>query len=79
MWIANEWKDYEVLDCTSGEKLERWDKYTLVRPDPQVIWETPRKHPGWREYNARYERSHTGGPAVCPRGFLRTDLSGRQR
>ncbi len=61
MWIANEWKDYEVLDCTSGEKLERWDKYTLVRPDPQVIWETPRKHPGWREYNARYERSHTGG------------------
>ena len=43
MWIANEWKDYEVLDCTSGEKLERWDKYTLVRPDPQVIWETPRK------------------------------------
>ena len=34
MWIANEWKDYEVLDCTSGEKLERWDKYTLVRPDP---------------------------------------------
>ena len=61
MWVANEWKDYEVLDCTSGEKLERWDKYTLVRPDPQVIWETPRKHPGWREYNARYERSHTGG------------------
>ncbi len=61
MWIANEWKDYEVLDCTCGEKLERWDKYTLVRPDPQVIWETPRKHPGWREYNARYERSHTGG------------------
>ena len=61
MWIANEWRDYEVLDCTSGEKLERWDKYTLVRPDPQVIWETPRKHPGWREYNARYERSHTGG------------------
>ena len=55
MWIANEWKDYEVLDCTSGEKLERWDKYTLVRPDPQVIWETPRKHPGWREYNARYD------------------------
>ena len=61
MWIANEWKDYEVLDCTGGEKLERWDKYSLVRPDPQVIWETPKRHPGWREYNARYERSHTGG------------------
>ena len=61
MWLADEWKDYEVLDCTSGEKLERWDRYTLVRPDPQVIWETPRKHPGWREYNARYARSSSGG------------------
>lgn len=61
MWIASDWKDYEVLDCTSGEKLERWGKYTLVRPDPQVIWETPRNHAGWKEYNARYQRSHTGG------------------
>ena len=61
MWLADEWKDYEVLDCTSGEKLERWDRYTLVRPDPQVIWETPRKHPGWKEYNARYARSSSGG------------------
>ena len=61
MWIADEWKDYEVLDCTSGEKLERWGSYTLVRPDPQVIWETPRNHKGWREYNARYARSNSGG------------------
>ena len=61
MWIASDWKDYEVLDCTSGEKLERWGKYTLVRPDPQVIWETTRSHAGWKEYNARYQRSHTGG------------------
>ena len=61
MWIASEWKDYEVLDCTGGEKLERWGKYTLVRPDPQVIWQTAKNHSGWREYNARYARSNTGG------------------
>ncbi len=61
MWIASDWKDYEVLDCTGGEKLERWGKYTLVRPDPQVIWDTPKNHSGWREYNARYARSNTGG------------------
>lgn len=61
MWIADQWKDYEVLDCTSGEKLERWGNYTLVRPDPQVIWETPRNHQGWRSYDARYARSNTGG------------------
>lgn len=61
MWIARDWKDYEVLDCTGGEKLERWGKYTLVRPDPQVIWQTPKAHSGWREYNARYARSNTGG------------------
>lgn len=61
MWIAKDWKDYEVLDCTGGEKLERWGKYTLVRPDPQVIWQTPKEHKGWREYNARYARSNTGG------------------
>ena len=41
MWIANNWKDYEVIDCSCGEKLERWGNYTLVRPDPQVIWDTP--------------------------------------
>ena len=43
MWIANNWKDYEVIDTASGEKLERWGKYILVRPDPQVIWNTERK------------------------------------
>ena len=45
MWIAEDWKDYELLDCGGGEKLERWDKQFLVRPDPQAIWETPRKNP----------------------------------
>ena len=47
MWIANNWKDYEVIDCSCGEKLERWGNYTLVRPDPQVIWDTPKKK-GWK-------------------------------
>lgn len=63
MWIANEWKDYAVLDCSGGEKLERWGNYTLVRPDPQVIWNTPRNHQGWRSYDAKYARSSTGGGA----------------
>ena len=48
MWIADGWKDYELLDCGGGEKLERWDKQILVRPDPQAIWETDHSHPGWR-------------------------------
>ena len=63
MWIADGWKDYELLDCSSGEKLERWGKYTLVRPDPQAIWQTERLHPGWRKPDARYRRSETGGGA----------------
>ena len=42
MWIADGWKDYEVIDCSKGEKLERWGKYILLRPDPQVIWDTPK-------------------------------------
>ena len=42
MWIADNWKEYEVLDASCGEKLERWGKYVLVRPDPQVIWDTPK-------------------------------------
>lgn len=61
MWIAEHWKDYEVLDTSSGEKLERWDKYLLVRPDPQVIWDTPRLHAGWTHMNGHYHRSSKGG------------------
>ena len=63
MWQADEWKDYEVLDTSRGEKLERWGKYVLVRPDPQVIWNTPKNDPLWRKYDARYCRSSTGGGA----------------
>ncbi|MCI8833915.1 MAG: SAM-dependent methyltransferase [Ruminococcus sp.] len=61
MWIADQWKDYEVLDCTEGEKLERWGKYLLIRPDPQVIWETPKTVPGWTHCNGHYHRSKKGG------------------
>lgn len=61
MWIANNWKDYQVIDCSCGEKLERWGKYTLVRPDPQVIWDTPKKEKGWKKMNGHYHRSKKGG------------------
>ena len=61
MWIADGWKDYELLDCSGGEKLERWGNYTLIRPDPQAIWHTKRTHSGWKHPSARYARSRTGG------------------
>lgn len=61
MWIAENWKDYEVIDTSSGEKLERWGKYLLVRPDPQVIWNTPKDHSGWKKRNGHYHRSSKGG------------------
>ena len=61
MWIADQWKDYEVIDCSKGEKLERWGQYTLVRPDPQVIWDTPKTERGWKHMNGHYHRSKKGG------------------
>ena len=61
MWIADKWRDFELLDCSKGEKLERWGDYYLVRPDPQAIWETPRRDPHWNSRSARYSRSATGG------------------
>ena len=61
MWIARKWKDYEVLDCSGGEKLERWGDYVLVRPDPQVIWNTKKEVKGWNNRNAHYHRSNKGG------------------
>lgn len=61
MWIADNWKDYEVIDCSKGEKLERWGKYILVRPDPQVIWDTKKIDPRWNQKNGHYHRSTKGG------------------
>ncbi len=61
MWIAENWKEYEVLDCSEGEKLERWGKYTLLRPDPQVIWKTEKKALEWKKLNGHYHRSSKGG------------------
>ena len=61
MWLADNWKDYEVLDTSNGEKLERWGNYLLVRPDPQVVWNTPHTNPGWKKKNGHYHRSSKGG------------------
>ena len=60
MWTADRWKDYEVIDTSNGEKLERWGDYRLIRPDPQVIWDTPRGRL-WKRPNAHYHRSKKGG------------------
>ncbi|RKW40288.1 MAG: SAM-dependent methyltransferase [Lachnospiraceae bacterium] len=61
MWIADNWKDYEILDTSNGEKLERWGDYILVRPDPQVLWNTGHNHPAWKQKNGHYHRSKAGG------------------
>ena len=61
MWVADHWTDYEVIDTSKGEKLERWGKYILLRPDPQVLWDTPKKNPAWKHLNAHYHRSKKGG------------------
>ena len=61
MWTADNWKDFEVLDASGGERLERWGDYLLVRPDPQVIWNTEKNDPGWNHFSGRYHRSSKGG------------------
>ena len=61
MWYSENWKDYELLDATDGERLERWGKYILVRPDPQIIWRGVGKHPLWKRADAIYRRSSSGG------------------
>ena len=63
MWVANNWKEYSVIDTSDGEKLELWGKYSLIRPDPQVIWKTEKKNPLWKRADASYRRSRTGGGA----------------
>ncbi len=61
MWLADQWKDYELIDCGGGERLERWGGHILVRPDPQAIWATPRRNALWQRPEGRYHRSSTGG------------------
>lgn len=61
MRYTKDWKDYELLDCSGGERLERWGNVVLIRPDPQVIWNTPKEHPLWHRADARYIRSKEGG------------------
>ena len=61
MWSSEFWKDYELLDTSDGEKLERWGKYILIRPDPQVIWTNVKKHPAWKTADGIYNRSSSGG------------------
>jgi len=63
MFLADGWKDYQLIDCSQGEKLERWGDYLLIRPDPQIVWELApeQKSPLWKQADARYIRSKTGG------------------
>ena len=61
MLLANEWKDYELIDTADGEKLERWGQYTLRRPDPQVIWSAQKSSKEWKNVDAHYHRSSKGG------------------
>lgn len=61
MRIADRWTDYRLIDCSCSEKLEYWGKYSLVRPDPQVIWKTDKKSPVWNKADGHYHRSDKGG------------------
>ena len=61
MRLSDNWKDYELIDTSDGERLERWGDIILIRPDPQIIWSTGRKNPLWRNAHARYHRSNKGG------------------
>lgn len=63
MWVSDKWRDFELIDCSRGEKLERWGSYALVRPDPQAIWDTPRRDSRWRDCDGKYTRSESGGGA----------------
>ena len=61
MWCSENWKDYELLDASDGERLERWGKYILIRPDPQIIWKNAARHPAWKNADGIYRRSNNGG------------------
>ena len=61
MWCSDKWQDYELLDASDGERLERWGKYILIRPDPQIIWKGVARHPAWKQADGVYRRSSNGG------------------
>ena len=61
MFVSDQWQDFELIDCSKGEKLARWGEFYLVRPDPQAIWDMPRRNQHWNDRNGRYRRSETGG------------------
>lgn len=63
MWYSENWKDYELLDASDGERLERWGDQILIRPDPQIIWKGVAKHPLWKRADGIYRRSNSGGGA----------------
>ena len=63
MFVSDNWKDYELIDASDGERLERWGKYILIRPDPQVIWHGAKASPLWKRADASYKRSSKGGGA----------------
>lgn len=79
MRYTKDWQDYTLLDCSDGERLERWGGIVLIRPDPQVIWQTPKTHPLWQQANARYNRSKTGGGSWEVYSSLPADWSIRYR
>lgn len=61
MRISSDWRDYRLIDTSDGERLEQWGNITLIRPDPQIIWKTPKTAPEWKSCHARYLRSSEGG------------------
>ena len=69
MWGADNWKDYELLDTSDGERLERWGDLILIRPDPQIIWKNVARHPAWKRADGVYRRSKSGGG-----GWVKNDL-----
>ncbi len=81
MWAESYWKDYELLDTSDGQRLERWADQILIRPDPQVVWGNVRRHAAWKKADATYSRSKKGGGAwsqntLPPQWTVRYDLMG---
>lgn len=75
MWFTSDFCDYELLDTSDGERLERWKDIVLIRPDPQIIWKNSKKHPLWNKANARYVRSSKGGGAWDVRNLKDNELN----